>query len=327
MTIKALIPLVMIGVLCVPAAARAQDEVIYFHTDAIGSVRATTNNSGAVQARYDYLPFGELWEADPPAAVEVRQFAGKEREKIGTHDLDYFGARYHLPVTGRFTTVDPVLNVEAAMTDPQRWNRYAYSVNRPFVMVDPDGRDPRLLTGGIGAAVYGAWKTALNVYHDRPWYENVHVEASKGFVVGLTLGVAAPALGVPSAASVAVASATASAVSTGSTAIGFAAGTGRSAFVADRLQHASRHLTEAGILGNWSNATAQRFVEMGTRVLENPTATFDHVLRGGEAVKGFLGTAGGRDVAFFVYKSGARAGQIATAVVPTADQLTRWGLF
>jgi hypothetical protein len=48
MTIKALIPLVIIGLLVVPAAARAQEEVIYFHTDAIGSVRATTNNSGAV---------------------------------------------------------------------------------------------------------------------------------------------------------------------------------------------------------------------------------------------------------------------------------------
>ena len=323
MTIKALVPLVMIGVLCVPAAARAQDEVIYFHTDAIGSVRATTNNSGAVQARYDYLPFGELWEADPPAAVEVRQFAGKEREKIGTHDLDYFGARYHLPVTGRFTTVDPVLNVEAAMTDPQRWNRYAYAVNRPFVMVDPDGRDPRLLTGGIGAAVYAMWKTGLNVYQDRPWYENVHIEASKGFVVGLTLGIAAPALGVPTAASVAVASTTA----TTATAIGFAPGTARAAFVAERLQHASRHLSDAGILGKWSNATGQRFMEMGTRVLENPAATFDYVLKGGEPVKGFLGTVEGRHVAFFVYKYGERAGQIATAYAPSVDQLTRWGFF
>lgn len=140
MSIKALIPLVMIGMLVAPAAAYAQEEVIYFHTDAIGSVRATTNASGAVQGRYDYLPFGELWPSVPPPPVEVRQFAGKERDKVGDHDLDYFGARYHFPVTGRFTTVDPVLNIEQALIDPQQWNRYAYARDNPFRHVDPDGR-------------------------------------------------------------------------------------------------------------------------------------------------------------------------------------------
>jgi hypothetical protein len=65
---------------------------------------------------------------------------------------------------------------------------------------------------------------------------------------------------------------------------------------------------------------------MGSQILEKPTATFDYVLRGGEAVKGFAGTVGGKDVVFFVYKTGDRAGQIATAVVPSADQLQRWGL-
>jgi hypothetical protein len=37
--------------------------------------------------------------------------------------------------------VDPVLNIEAALTDPQRWNRYSYAVNRPLTMIDPDGRE------------------------------------------------------------------------------------------------------------------------------------------------------------------------------------------
>jgi hypothetical protein len=50
------------------------------------------------------------------------------------------------------------------------------------------------------------------------------------------------------------------------------------------------------------------------------------VLRGGEAVKGFVGTVGNQTVAFLVYKTGTRAGQIATAIVPSANQLERWGL-
>jgi RHS repeat-associated protein len=131
----------MIAILLAPAAARAQDVVVYYHTDAIGSVRALTDATGAVIARYDFLPFGELWPGVPPAPTEDRRFAGKERETIGEFDLDYFGARYHFGVIGRFTGVDPVLNIEAALTDPQRWNRYSYAVNRPLTMVDSDGRE------------------------------------------------------------------------------------------------------------------------------------------------------------------------------------------
>jgi len=130
----------VIGLLFAPVAARAQaEDVVYYHTDAIGSVRAITDATGAVIGRYDYLPFGELWPSVPPAPAEVRQFGGKERDD--ETGLDYFGARYHSSNIGRFTTVDPAMNIEVAMLDPQRWNRYAYAKNNPFVFIDPDGRD------------------------------------------------------------------------------------------------------------------------------------------------------------------------------------------
>ena len=73
------------------AQAQAQDTVIYYHTDAIGSVRMITDANGQVIARYDYLPFGEPWA--PPSDADVRQFAGKERD--AETGLDYFGARYY----------------------------------------------------------------------------------------------------------------------------------------------------------------------------------------------------------------------------------------
>jgi RHS repeat-associated protein len=63
---------------------------------------------------------------------------GKERDTDTT--FDYFGARYYEAVSGRFTTVDPVLDIEQALVDPQRWNRYAYARNSPLAFVDPDGR-------------------------------------------------------------------------------------------------------------------------------------------------------------------------------------------
>ena len=91
--------------------------MIYYHTDAIGSVRMTTDATGAVVARYDYAPFGEEWPQQPPTPnPDVRQYAGKERD--AETGLDYL-ACYYRSSSGRFTTVDPALNIEAALTDPQ----------------------------------------------------------------------------------------------------------------------------------------------------------------------------------------------------------------
>ena len=129
-----------IGVLlCAPAIAAAQqtDVVTYFHTDAIGSVRMTTDANGQVLQRHDYLPFGEEWQATALPS-EVRLFAGKERDQ--TTGFDYFGGRYYASGSGRFTTVDPALDVAAALTNPQRWNRYAYVSGNPVAKVDPSGR-------------------------------------------------------------------------------------------------------------------------------------------------------------------------------------------
>lgn len=133
----------LIGILLVPASARAQDEVVYFHTDAIGSVRVVTDATGAVIARYDYLPFGERW--DPPQNPDSRRFAGKELD-VET-GLDYFGARYYLSPSGRFTTVDPLLDIDSALVNPQLWNRYAYALNNPLSFVDPTGAAIELLGG------------------------------------------------------------------------------------------------------------------------------------------------------------------------------------
>jgi hypothetical protein len=107
--------------------------------------------------------------------------------------------------------------------------------------------------------------------------------------------------------------------------IGFAKGTAESALTPNRLQHASRHLTDAGILPNWSKATGEQFKQIGTQILENPIKTFDHVL-GGTPVKGFLGNVNGQNVVMFVYKSGPYQGQIATSIVPSAAQAAKWGL-
>jgi hypothetical protein len=107
--------------------------------------------------------------------------------------------------------------------------------------------------------------------------------------------------------------------------IGFAPGSAKSALVPERLQHASRHLTDEGILPNWSKATGQKFVGIAERILENPTATFDHKL-GGKLARGFAGTVDGKTVVVFVFSEGPLAGKVATSIVPDAAQAAKWGL-
>ena len=92
-------------------------------------------------ANYDYLPFGEPWQ--PPAVPETRRFGGKERD--AETGFDYFGARYYASGNGRFTSVDPVLDIDSALMNPQLWNRYAYALNNPLSFVDPSGAAIELL--------------------------------------------------------------------------------------------------------------------------------------------------------------------------------------
>jgi RHS repeat-associated protein len=107
----------------------------YYHVDAQGSVRAISDDSGAIVIRHDYYTFGE--DAQPLTGDPLR-YAGKELDPETAQE--YFGARYYRNVWGRFGTVDPIYS-SAAVTDPQQWNRYAYARNNPLKFSDPLGAD------------------------------------------------------------------------------------------------------------------------------------------------------------------------------------------
>ena len=129
----------------------------YLTADHLGSTRLVTAAGGAVSERHDYTPYGEeiptmgctqpvgSAQRSPrcdiagygPSGVRVK-FTGKERDS--ETGLDYFGARYLAGGMGRFTTPDP-LGASAKASNPQTWNRYAYTLNNPLRYVDPDGLD------------------------------------------------------------------------------------------------------------------------------------------------------------------------------------------
>lgn len=114
------------------AAAQTGETVEYYGLDALGSVRVVFDAAGNVTGRMDYGPFGESLATG--SGMPSRAYAGLFRD--GEAGLDHAEARSYQLRTGRFSTVDAVY---AGIFEPQRWNRYAYALNSPFVRIDPTG--------------------------------------------------------------------------------------------------------------------------------------------------------------------------------------------
>ncbi|MDG4763444.1 RHS repeat-associated core domain-containing protein [Solwaraspora sp. WMMD406] len=98
-------------------------------------------------------PFGTERGSQPG----VGQWLGEKGFVGGTRDastgLTHLGAREYYPQTGRFISVDPIIDVG----DPQQMHGYAYANNSPVSFTDPDGLKP-LATGG-GAEEDAYWKS------------------------------------------------------------------------------------------------------------------------------------------------------------------------
>ena len=85
------------------------------------------------------------------------KFTGKERD--AETGLDYFGARYMSAAQGRWTSPDPIVHpaqseagFETFISEPQRWNKYAYVSNNPLKYTDPNGAEQ--VVGCIGGVCY-----------------------------------------------------------------------------------------------------------------------------------------------------------------------------
>jgi RHS repeat-associated protein len=52
-----------------------------------------------------------------------------------------FQGRYYGSALGRFSSPDPITATPLHIINPQRWNMYAYALNDPLSLTDPDGRD------------------------------------------------------------------------------------------------------------------------------------------------------------------------------------------
>jgi len=116
-------------------ATYANGTTYFIHGDQLATERKRTNVSGGSIESCTSLPFGDHLSC-AGADVSPMHFTGKEHDSES--NLEYFGARHDSGTLGRFMSPDPLLN-SGQPSNPQTWNRYAYTLNNPLTIVDPTG--------------------------------------------------------------------------------------------------------------------------------------------------------------------------------------------
>ncbi len=119
--------------------ATADQDVLFYHSDHLGSTSVVTDLKGAVVEETAYYPFGtQRHESHGTSwSREDYKFTGKERDKES--GLYYYGARYYEPVVGRFVSADPLYVETASSGGSQTLSVYSYVLNNPLRLVDPLG--------------------------------------------------------------------------------------------------------------------------------------------------------------------------------------------
>ncbi|MGY1410779.1 RHS repeat-associated core domain-containing protein [Luteimonas sp. A611] len=142
--------LLLVAVSLLPQVATAQTTVKYVHTDALGSVVAMTDATGAVvEGHREYEAYGQQLM---PAMQDGPGYTGHVQD--AATGLVYMQQRYYDPMLGIFLSTDPV----TAYSNPVgQFHRYRYASNNPYTRVDPDGRRDIYIGGAA----------------DKRWTENV----------------------------------------------------------------------------------------------------------------------------------------------------------
>lgn len=115
-------------------------QVVYYHTDHIGSRALMTSTTGtAIGARQIFTPYGT-----PVGAVQTTpwyddadpsmRYVGVQQPEIA--ELYLTGPRLYDPVQGRFLQPDPIVQ---PVTSGMARNAFAYAGNNPVMLNDPSG--------------------------------------------------------------------------------------------------------------------------------------------------------------------------------------------
>ncbi|MEV4314996.1 RHS repeat-associated core domain-containing protein [Actinocrispum sp. NPDC049592] len=114
------------------AMRQGRGALTWLASDHQSTARTAVNSSTLDVVQRRQLPFGGP-RGGAPAFPGTRGFVGGVMDS--STGLTHLGAREYDPDTGRFISVDPVLNAG----DPQQLNGYTYSDNNPVTESDPSG--------------------------------------------------------------------------------------------------------------------------------------------------------------------------------------------
>ena len=106
----------------------------WFETgDQHGTSTLTLDDTAANPAWRQFDPYGNPRGTAPTSWPDTNAFLGKPTAP--STGLDIIGARQYDPATGRFISIDPLLNTAA----PQTLNGYTYTAGNPISQSDPSG--------------------------------------------------------------------------------------------------------------------------------------------------------------------------------------------
>jgi RHS repeat-associated protein len=113
--------------------------VNWVHRDAVTKSQRVTNSSGTVTSTIDLDPWGGETNRSANSAFQPHKYTTYERDANGGDEamMRSYTAKWH-----RFSQPDPYDGSYNA-TDPQSFNRYAYTQNDPVNFVDPSGLNAR----------------------------------------------------------------------------------------------------------------------------------------------------------------------------------------
>lgn len=115
-------------------AVRTPAGVHFLAADHHGTGELAINAATQAITQRRFKPFGQLRGAPPGSWPDDKGFVGGVVD--ASTGLTHLGAREYDPATGRFISVDPLIDPH----DPQQMNGYVYANNNPVTFTDPDGK-------------------------------------------------------------------------------------------------------------------------------------------------------------------------------------------